>query len=157
MNDIDSFLRIEISKVYPIENYSGYMKCYKYSDKIVLPLSICYSIIGPRNQFSVIFSIHSKSNYSISALCGVLEFTAEKDAVYCPSYILKKIGFTSLNKCKEGVILEILSLSKNKHLFPKLTQLKVCSSIYIQENTCKRGLLGYTTIKTGDILTVLYN
>ena len=45
MSISDKSLKIEISKVCSIKNFAGYVKSLEYSDKIVLPLSVCQTLV----------------------------------------------------------------------------------------------------------------
>ena len=158
MNNIDSQLKLDFLKIYPIEVYSGYSKNLQYSDKIVLPMSVCYALVRAGIHFPPIFLIHSKENYNISALCAVLEYSSEPDTLYCPNVLLKKLRIKPSNKVKGGgVILEIQSHVKNKYPFAELTKIIISTNAFILESICRRGLLGYTIIKTGDNLTVIKN
>lgn len=147
-------LKLEISKIMPIEKYEGYNIFLEYSDKIVLPVAVCHFLVRNSVHFPPIFALYSKRFQSDYALCGALEYTAESSTIYCPSRIYKQLRFPSWNKCDNSGVLQVLSNHKQKYAFPELKKIEVYSDSSISEIVCKSGLIGYSIIKTGQSLLV---
>ena len=147
-------LKIEFLKVFSIESYSGFCRESQYSDKVVLPLSLCYSLVRAKIHFPPIFSIHLKSNYLLSELCGALEYTSESDTIYCPNHILQKLKLRSSMNSKAPVILEVLSHTKCKFPFPELRKVELYSNKNIEESVCRKGLMSYSVLKSGSSIMV---
>lgn len=153
-------LRFEFSKVLSLKAYPGYTSSLEFSDKIVLPLHICHTLVRSAVHFPPIFSVSSP--YTSPFLCGVLEYSSVPDTVYFPQHLLKRLGLDPTQSYSQstyhtkGVFLQVLMDKKEKHPFPKLKQLEIHLNVFLTENICKRGLLGYSTVKSGDILNVTF-
>jgi hypothetical protein len=124
------------------------------SDKLILPESIFALIRKAHFPLPPVFVLRAHKTAPSYTLCGVLEFTAEEGVIYCPSWILRKISRRSKYASDEAY-LEILDGKKNS--FPLVKKVEVFVEGEVSAETCKRGLLMYTVVNKGEVLSVLDN
>ena len=74
----------QITHILPISYHQNYSPDLEYSDKLILPPSIFIIIRQCHLPLPPVFSLKFIRDTSNSVICGVLEFTAEEDTVYCP-------------------------------------------------------------------------
>ena len=79
---MNNILKLDTLKIYPIEDYSGFSKNLQYSDKIILPIGVCYNLVRSGIHFPPIFSMHLKENCSLSTFCTALEYSSELNKIY---------------------------------------------------------------------------
>ena len=73
-----------LSHILPISYHPSYIPHLEYSDKLIMPPSIFMSIRQSHLPLPPVFSLRFIKDTSLPVICGVLEFTAEEDYLYCP-------------------------------------------------------------------------
>lgn len=150
INNTPSTLLRTFSSLYTISQHPSYTVDSEYSDKIILPKSIFFIIRNTHYPIPAIFILRSSKNHSKFAYCGVFEFTAEENAIYCPNWILRKVAKAGKYSSAE-VRLEILQTSQNRpYVFPLVSKIDLTLDSDIDSNTCKKALMQYTVIIKGE-------
>lgn len=75
----------ELSTVYSIADHSSFSVDFECSDKVILPYSVFQALCRSNVLSPPLFYVYSKRHKTEPFLCGVLEFTAEEDTMYCPN------------------------------------------------------------------------
>lgn len=150
----DSYYQ-KISYVMPISNYEHFNPSLEYSDKLILPESILHQISRSHLPLPPVFSISYLKNPSISIICGVLNFKAPENTLYCPLWILKKLNKNTKTSNSE-IIVEILQPPrKYNYFYPPVQKISVQLSQKLPKDQCKIGLMKYTVINKGEYINIL--
>ena len=142
--DISSVTR-HLSRVRPIYEHSTYTPALEYSDKLILPLSFFAALCRAGTHSPPLLHVTSLRHKTRSTLCGVLDFSAEEDTVYCPAEVLRTLGCYSAFHIKGG-----LALTSLQQPLPRLHTVWLYSPVSIEEAQGREALLQYTVLKTGD-------
>ena len=147
----------KLAHLFPISCHSNYTPDLEYSDKLILPPSIFFTIKQHHLPIPPVFSLRYNRETSTPVLCGVLEFTAEDDSLYAPLWILKKIGKRSEYSNNE-VLLEILQAKKrNISAFPLLKKIEIYVEALLDLDSLKKALLMFTVVTKGEWLKFKIN
>ena len=87
-------------KILPLSIHPLYSRDLEFSDKIIVPRSICKDLHRNKLPFPPQFIIVPDRSLHNSIHCTVLEFSAEEDFIYLPFWMLRELGFKVFNKDK---------------------------------------------------------
>lgn len=141
----------------PISKSAIYNDSLEYSDKLILPRSIFFTIRALHYPIPPVFILRNSKFLNKSVYCGVLEFSSSEGQVFAPQWIIKRLSSSSKYSSFE-VRLEILQTPQSKSsLFPLLTRVDLIlesDTIDLSQDSIKKGLMMYTVITKGDYLNV---
>lgn len=112
-------------QILPISTHVLYSRDLEFSDKIIVPRSVCKDLLRNKLPFPPQFILIPDRSMNSSIHCTVLEYTAEEGVIYLPFWMLGELGFKVFNKKKGaksqmksgyGVTLSILSLVSQNNL-----------------------------------------
>jgi hypothetical protein len=146
--------KIKLTRIYPISYYTHYNESLEYSDKLIVPPAVIIPLKQLRIPLPPVLSISLSKSNSLPIICGVFEYTAKEDCLYCPSWMLKKLSSPQKKPPKE-VILEILRPKRNNNcVFPAATRVEIATNTLITLDNCKKGLLQYTILNKGEWIRI---
>ena len=154
---LKSFPSIEAISKSPI-----YSEALEYSDKLILPRSIFFTIRALHYPIPPVFILRNSKIMSKSVYCGVLEFSSSDNQIFAPQWIIRRLSSSNKYSSFE-VRLEIVQTPQTKSsLFPFLTRVDLVlvpdseSDLSLDLDSIKKNLMMYTVITKGDYLNVFY-
>ncbi|OMJ78127.1 hypothetical protein SteCoe_22146 [Stentor coeruleus] len=86
--------------ILPISLHSLYTRDLEFSDKIIMPRSICKELVRAKFPFPPQLILVPQRPFNNSIYCTVLDFSAEEDHLYLPYWMLRELGYKVLNSNK---------------------------------------------------------
>lgn len=156
--------------IFPISIHSMYTRDLEFSDKIVLPRSICKDLVRTKFPFPPQLILVPERPFHNSIYCTVLEFSAEEDYMYVPFWMLRELGFKVLNSSKDlkrnpksgyGVTINAIGYSTTSNIISysvtKCTAIEYYSFSEVNHEALKRELSKYMFVRQDSEVSVLIN
>ncbi|CAG9323101.1 unnamed protein product [Blepharisma stoltei] len=138
----------QISNILLISSHPSYTQIFEYADKVIIPKSVFQGIRRVKCPFPPVILLTSLRYKFIPVQCGCLEDTCQEDYIYCPLWIMNRLGFRSKHNTKCGILLEILPLnSQHYYIYPSLSIISIYVPEKIDEDEIKHALMNYTVAR----------
>lgn len=86
--------------IMPLSVHPLYTRDLEFSDKIIMPRSICKDLVRAKFPFPPQLVLVPQRPFNNSIYCTVLDFSAEEDHLYVPYWMLRELGYKVLNSNK---------------------------------------------------------
>ena len=147
-------------------SHSSYIQTMEYSDKIILPLSVSLELRIINLPLPPLLILIPDRNMHDSVYCSVLEFTAEEDYIYIPSWMFPVLGYKVINTSRSskkdyktgyGLTLYSMPVKENNqsYIIPKCTSISIVNDHMLSAGEILREFQNYSIIAEDRLIPIL--